>query len=63
VAASKESSDVGSSASLGRRHRGTDSGKADKEEEEASAPHGPPARSLLLAAMHTKLGSVLQWLH
>jgi hypothetical protein len=46
-----------------RRRRETDSGKADKEEEEASAPHGPPARSLLLAALRTKLGSVLQRLH
>jgi hypothetical protein len=67
AAASKESSDLRSSASLRRRRRGTDIGKADKEEVVASAPHGPPARSLLLAALldavTTKLDSVLQRLH
>jgi hypothetical protein len=68
AAASKESSDLRSSASLRRRRRrGTGSRKADKEEEVASAPHGPPARSLLLAALldavATKLDSVLQRLH
>jgi hypothetical protein len=67
AAASKESSELRSSASLRRCHRGTGSRKADKEEEVASAPHGPPARSLLLAALldavATKLDSVLQRLH
>jgi len=68
AAASKESSDVRSLASLCRRRRGTGSGKAEEEEDEASAPGPPPtARSpplaALLDAVAAMLGPVLQRLH